>query len=225
MPVEYMTGKVEFYGRVFEVTPDVLIPRIETEELIGLALAEIKETYARTQQPVILADVGTGSGAIGITLHLELDKASIPHQFFLSEVSEAALAVAQRNAEVLTAKAPELTFLHSDLLTAYPPKTTFDLLIANLPYIPEQRIEYLDDSVKQFEPHLALDGGPEGLTLIHAFLHQAPAHLKPQGKIILEIDHTHTMEELRIGEYQLRIEDRQDSFGQQRFAVIEVARP
>lgn len=226
MPVEYITGQVEFYGRVFHVNQDVLIPRIETEELINIAVEESKALYREqnSEGQLVIADVGTGCGAIGITLHLELKALGLPHHIYLSEVSAAALKVAQQNVKQL-ADDGQTTTLESDLLAAYPKDQKFNLMVANLPYIPNQRIAYLDDSVKAFEPHLALDGGPEGLTLIHEFLHQAPAHLRPGGKIILEVDHTHLAHELTIGDYTLRIEDRQDSFGQQRFAIIQVPHP
>ncbi|HEX7018130.1 MAG TPA: peptide chain release factor N(5)-glutamine methyltransferase [Patescibacteria group bacterium] len=224
MPVEYITGKVEFYGRVFNVNQDVLIPRIETEELIKLAVAECQRRHAQlaTGEQLMIADVGTGCGAIGITLHLELQKLGIPNHMYVSEVSEAALKVTAQNVKNL-ADDNEVAVLHSDLLDAFPKEVTFDLMVANLPYIPNQRIEYLDDSVKKFEPRIALDGGPEGLTLIQKFLQQAPAHLKPTGKIILEVDHTHTEEELEIKNLKLEIKTSSDSFGQQRFALIEVA--
>lgn len=226
MPVEYITGKVEFYGRVFTVNQDVLISRIETEELITLAIEEVKKLHAHAKnETVMIADVGTGSGAIGITLHLELNRLGIKNHVYLSEVSKKALVVTQQNFDQLVTDVEHITILHSDLLAAFPQDVTFDLMVANLPYIPSQRIEYLDDSVKAFEPRIALDGGPEGLSLIQKFLQQAPAYLTPTGEIILEVDHTHREDELRPDQYQLRIENRQDSFGQQRFAVIQVAHP
>jgi release factor glutamine methyltransferase len=218
MPVEYITGKAEFYGRVFQVTRDVLIPRIETEELIDLVMRIIKQEYT-TLSSLTIADVGTGSGAIGITLALELPKTPSPANIWASDVSAEAVQVAQDNAQQLGAN---LHLLVSDLLATYPQDWQADILLANLPYIPEQRIAALDSSVKDFEPHLALSGGPEGLSLIHQFLHQATTKLKPGGLIVLEADHTHTSQDILPSDLRsyFTVEPIKDSFGQPRFLVL-----
>lgn len=189
-PVEYITGKAEFFGRVFTVTPDVLIPRIETEELVSLVITFCIEKFSQTQQALSLAEVGTGSGAIAISVAAELRKRAIPFTLLATEISDAATLVAQKNAEALLGDHPEVSFQTASLLTGC--TQTFDCIVANLPYIPTERIEYLDASVKDHEPHIALDGGPEGLTLVTELLKQAEAILEKDGCVFLEIDHTHT---------------------------------
>jgi release factor glutamine methyltransferase len=212
-PVEYITGKADFYNRVFSVNEQVLIPRIETEELVDLAVAEAKRLKAElAKDTLVIADVGTGSGAIGVTLSLELNQ-----HVYISDISEKEVAVAQKNADNLGA---HVTTLASDLLTGYPENITFDVLLANLPYIPQQRIDSLASSVKDYEPHVALSGGPQGLSLIHRFLKQAADMLAPTGVIFLEVDHTHTsVNELLLNDlgkiYQAKLI--KDSFGQPRF--------
>ncbi len=225
MPVEYITGHVEFGGQDFEVTAETLIPRIETEELVDLAFKEL-QTPATTSpgESLVVGDVGTGCGAIGISLMLKaLRKPLLTSlEFYLSDISPEAIKVARQNSQrLLPAGAqPSLTFLTSDLLTNYPTDFQADLLVANLPYIPTDRIQSLESSVKDFEPSLALDGGEQGLSLIERFLKQVPAHLKPGGKVILEIDYTHTAEELQAFQPQLQVSIITDQFLRQRFAIM-----
>ncbi|MEN8252760.1 MAG: peptide chain release factor N(5)-glutamine methyltransferase [Patescibacteria group bacterium] len=235
-PVEYITGKVEFYSRIFDINQDTLIPRIETEELVKLALNYlIKNNYKK----INIADIGTGCGAIGISLFLELEKLNITSEIYLSDISEKALKVAKVNAKKLinqniSAKgrpASGWKIFKSDLLTNYPKNQKFDLILANLPYIPSERINYLDSSVKDYEPHIALDGGPDGLKHIRKLLKQAKNRLKPRGKIILEIDHTHTLNELEnISAFSTKgrpasgwkVEIKLDNFERSRFAILSL---
>lgn len=221
MPVEYITGRVEFKGRCFCVTTDTLIPRVETEELVDQIVAVARQLSQ--SRPLLLADVGTGSGAIGLSVWLELVKSlAEPAQLWMSDVSGAAVRVCQQNIANLvdSERRQLLTPLVSNLLADYPADQEFDLIFANLPYIPSQRIDFLASSVKDFEPHLALDGGPEGLSLIGQLLAQAPAHLRPGGRVLLEVDHTHQLTELQhLASDLFVVELRQDSFGQTRFAL------
>lgn len=225
-PVEYITGQVEFFDRVFHVTPDVLIPRVETEELVNLARDQV--AALPHSQPLSIADVGTGSGAIGLTLHLELSELQVTHTMVLSDISEKALKIARENEKQLVNQASllnlsgNLQFLVSDLLAQYPPDLRFDLIIANLPYIPSDRIHTLESSVKDYEPAIALDGGEDGLQYIQELLTQAPAYLKPQGAILLEVDYTHTEEVLRhiVDPTTYTLRTVFDSFSRNRFAVI-----
>jgi len=221
-PVEYITGKAEFYGRVFSINPDVLIPRVETEELVDFGLTEI-EHFIKTgsvDDQIVLADVGTGSGVIGITMNLELDakypNQKIKNKIYISDISDKEIAVAKKNAALLGAT---VTAFASDLLKEYPKDQLFDLMIGNLPYIPEQRIPALDSSVKDYEPFIALSGGPEGLTLIHSFLQQSVHFLKKHGVIFLEADHTHLANEILPKELETiyAAESIKDDFGQPRF--------
>jgi release factor glutamine methyltransferase len=202
-PPEYITGKATFCGREFFVSPDVLIPRVETEEIIRHC-----EEHA-TKQSFFIADVGTGCGCIGITLAKKFPNSTV----YLSDISEGALKIARKNScqEII---------IQSDLLENYP-KTLFDVIVANLPYIPTKRIKKLSGSVKDFEPHLALDGGPDGTLLINRLLKQLPAHLKPGGLAILEIDDTHTLKSFRIPP-SFKAQIRKDRFGRNRFLVLRL---
>ncbi len=232
-PVEYVTGKVEFYGRVLSVSPDVLIPRVETEELVTLALNQLESMAASTTQ-LVVGDIGCGSGAIGLTLGLELQSRGHHSTVYLSDLSPAALQITHQNlSQLVNQHRPhdKLVFfktLVSDLMISFPRDIKFDLLVANLPYIPTARIKFLDESVKDYEPHLALDGGDDGLFLIRQFLNQALNFLKPHGQILLEIDYTHTEPELAAC-FQTQglklipdVHIIDDSFHRQRFALIKL---
>lgn len=232
MPVEYITGQVEFGDHVFTITPDTLIPRIETEELVKLAT----ELLLKKTPPVelVIGDIGCGCGAIGLTLGMNLFQQQRLAKIWLADISAPAVTVAQQNLKKIITSDHQQQFitLVSDLMASFPSQTKFDLLVANLPYIPTQRINYLDESVKDHEPNLALDGGPDGLTLIRQFLHQAVNFLKPDGNILLEIDYTHTQNEIQaclptitsaaaLANFHCQIID--DSFNRQRFALIKAS--
>jgi release factor glutamine methyltransferase len=220
MPVEYITGKCEFGGEVFEVNQDVLIPRVETEELVELAAKYLGEL--KSESRLKFADVGCGCGAIGLSILKIIAKNSKlknKPELWLSDVSTEAVAVAKTNHQKLFADQENIHILVSDLLDAYPPEIKFNLIIANLPYIPEQRVEHLDSSVKDFEPHLALKGGPEGLFLIKNLLDQVSKHLVAGGKVLLEVDHTHSLTDFAFAE-DFDKELVQDENGQNRFVVL-----
>lgn len=226
MPIEYITGRVEFMDWVFAVNESVMIPRIESEELIKLALEKIMEMG---QEKIHLADVGCGCGALGISLYLELQKRGFLVKLILSDVSAAALGVAQKNVSRLVGEDENIKLIESDLLTNYPAQTQpvqaqFDLILANLPYIPSGRIKVLQDSVKKYEPWLALDGGEDGLSLIRPFIKQAKNKLKKNGKILLEVDHTHDKQFLqnKLELDDLKLEVRDDQFGRSRFASCSI---
>lgn len=236
MPVEYITGKVEFDNKIFQINKDTLIPRIETEELINLAFENIKKVNS-SSDPIIIADVGCGSGAIGICLAERMIQAQIPFQLMMSEISLQALEIANQNISLLltTKKIEEknqrtvfslanhskiVTFV-SDLLEDYPDQLSFDLLVANLPYIPTARINILQESVKNFEPHIALDGGIDGLQLIKKFTQQAKKILKPTGRIFLEVDYTHDQETMEKEFPDFKVESIFDQFSRQRFTVLQ----
>jgi release factor glutamine methyltransferase len=222
MPVEYITGKVEFMDQVFEINKDTLIPRVETEELVALALSHAQRLAAEREK-IVIADVGTGCGAIGITLHRELQMKAIPAELFMTDVSAEALEMAKRNVKKLAHDNKQLHVFVSDLLKQYPADSSLDIIAANLPYIPHDRIGSLEESVKGFEPHVALDGGPEGLTLIQQLLIEAESHQTAGSIIILEIDYTHDHQflatHLPLDHYSLQVQF--DSFHQTRFAVLQ----
>ncbi|MBP7875817.1 peptide chain release factor N(5)-glutamine methyltransferase [Candidatus Woesebacteria bacterium] len=223
IPIEYVTGKVEFCSLVFSITPDALIPRIETEELVHRAERELLLLLAESEpgQRLVVADVGTGCGAVIVTLaHLFRERTDRIH-WLASDLSPEATALAEQNAiDILGAQQP-IDFFVSDLQRQYPKGLKYDLLIANLPYIPHDRIVFLDKSVHEHEPHLALDGGADGLTLIHDFLTEAKTLVQTKGVILLEIDYTHTADEFNRyrDDWLIRVET--DSFTRNRFARLE----
>ncbi len=170
----YILGEWEFFGRQFEVTPSVLIPRPETELLVERAI----QSAATFDRPLI-ADVGCGSGIIGISLAAALPQARI----VALDLSRPALEVARRNASRHQVK---LDLLQSNLLQ--PLSGPFHLVCANLPYIPTEVLDNLD--VSRWEPRLALDGGDSGLVIIGRLLAQAQTQLAFDGILLLEIEAT-----------------------------------
>ncbi|MDQ1315768.1 MAG: release factor glutamine methyltransferase [Pseudomonadota bacterium] len=171
-PVAYLIGTREFYGRPFQVSPDVLIPRPDTELLVELALARIPP-----DQAVEVLDLGTGSGCIAITLALER-----PHaQVTAVDRSAAALAIARRNAGILGAR---VDFLRSDWFNALIGRS-FDLIVGNPPYIAAADPHLANGDVR-FEPLTALASGVDGLDDLRSLTAAARAHLKPGGVLLLE---------------------------------------
>lgn len=168
-PLAYITGVKDFYGRQFIVTPDVLIPRPETEALIEVA---------KGFKPAKILDVGTGSGCIAITLAKELPNAQITGV----DISEKALKIAHKNAQNLQAK---VEFCQSDLLNNLN-NAKFNLIIANLPYV-DPDWDWLSPEL-QFEPKTALYAADGGLELIKKLIRQAPEHLEQGGHLLLEAD-------------------------------------
>jgi release factor glutamine methyltransferase len=178
-PVAYLTGHRQFMGLDLLVDPRVLIPRPETELLVEAALAQISKRLATGRVPIV-ADIGTGSGAIALSV-LSLE----PHLPYLyaTDVSADALAVAEENAKRL-AVADRVIFLESDLLTGLPP--SIDILLANLPYVAPKDAPLLPDDVGQYEPGLALYGEDDGLGHLRRLFQQAPAHLSRGATLLLE---------------------------------------
>ncbi|MDQ7021223.1 MAG: HemK family protein methyltransferase [Candidatus Dojkabacteria bacterium] len=142
IPVEYLTGLAEFYERDFVVSKETLIPRIETEQMVDIALEFLSKKKGKMFQFV---DIGTGSGAIGITLALELRKKRIKYIGSLTDVSNDALSIAKKNVSKFKV---DLKIRESNLLDSFSKFAKFDLILANLPYIPTERINNLDNSVK-----------------------------------------------------------------------------
>lgn len=175
-PLQYITGHQEFFRLDFEVTPDVLIPRPETELLVEIGLEILKDQPAPR-----FADIATGSGCIAISLLNELPQT----QGVAVDISSAALAVAKRNAERHSAIS-RLQLIESDLFAALDPSTRFEAIFSNPPYIPSDELNSLQCEVR-YEPQSALDGGPDGLVIIRRLLHEAPAFLRESGYLIFEI--------------------------------------
>jgi release factor glutamine methyltransferase len=175
-PIQYITGEQEFYGLALNVTPDVLIPRPETEHLVEALLNRIPHSA-----PLRIADVGTGSGAIAIAIAHTLPQAILT----ALDCSQPALAVATQNAERHNL-ADRIRFLESNLLAAVA-NEKFDVVVSNPPYIPES--ESLEPQVRNFEPATALYAGPSGLNIYQRLIPQAWQSLKPQGWLMMEIGH------------------------------------
>lgn len=173
-PVAHITGSREFWSREFLVTPDVLIPRPETELLVELALERIPAGLAAS-----VADLGTGSGAVAITLALERPNAAVT----ALDLSPAALDIARQNAARLGAG--NVRFLQSDWFATLPACERFDLIVSNPPYIAEND-PHLGQGDVRFEPALALASGPDGLDAIRHIVRQAPERLKPGGWLLFE---------------------------------------
>lgn len=193
-PVEYITGKVEFCGNTLFVDPNTLIPRPETEELVEL----YKNIYEKRKKKIVFADVGAGTGAIGISISKFLQTKNQPHSAYFIENSEPAILVCKQNTENILSGdvSPKYSYkvINSNLLQQLPLAIRFDYVFANLPYIPSSRIPTLDSSVKDFEPVVALDGGEDGLEIIFELLYELETKLKKSGTAILEVDDTHTKE-------------------------------
>ena len=174
-PLPYVLGHWEFYGLDFIVTPETLIPRPETELLVETALS-----WSRTRTKRLrAADIGTGSGCIAISLALDASNAHV----LGCDISLTALQVAKANAN-RHGVSGKVDFVQCDLLP--PVKVQFDLICANLPYIPTETLHSL--KVYQREPELALDGGEDGLVQIRRLLNEAETALAPGGLLLLEIE-------------------------------------
>ena len=189
-PVAYIRGLKEFYGLAFAVDRRALIPRPETELLVAEAEREVAWRLTSAPRPagtprLRVADVGTGSGAIAIALATLLRRRRmLPEVSILAvDCSADAVGLARENA-VAHAVADEVVFREADLLPAVEP--AFDLILANLPYIPAAEIDGLPVAAS-FEPRLALDGGPDGLDAIRRLLAALPSALAPEGTALLEI--------------------------------------
>lgn len=173
-PLPYLTGEIEFYGLDIEVTPEVLIPRPETETLVDLALE---------RRPKTVVDVGTGSGCIAVALAAHLPEAAV----YGIDISPAALAVARRNAE-RHGLGERIHFIVGDLLDRRPGPV--DLIVSNPPYVSADEWASLPPSVRNHEPRLALDGGPDGLEVVRRLISQSQGLLEPGGALLIEIGAT-----------------------------------
>ena len=174
-PTQYITGRQEFYGRDFRVTPDVLIPRPETEHLVEAAIARITSSNGPND---VVVDVGTGSGAIAITLALETQA-----RVFATDISAAALNVAQINAQQFSDR---VHFLLGNLVDTFRDRS-IDVLVSNPPYVPRTDEPGLQREVRDYEPHIALFAGPTGLEIYEALIAGAARVLRPQGWLLLEL--------------------------------------
>lgn len=216
IPVEYLVNISEFKGHTFYVNKDVLIPRIETETLVDLAVSRIDKS-----KPVTILDLCTGSGCIGISISSILSETKTPHVLYLTDISQKALRIAKINAKKILSNETKVYFIQSNLFEKIP-KINFDLIVSNPPYIPSKNIPHLDKSVKDFEPHLALDGGLEGTTLINKIISFLPQY---QSKIntIIEIDDSHNLKKINSGSLNSTLF--KDQFGVNRFISFSSSKP
>ena len=189
-PTQYVNGKQEFWGLEFEVNPDVLIPRPETEHVIEVALErlgargiKISMRTGEPSPPLRIADVGTGSGCLAVALAHELPHAEI----FATDISAAALEVALRNA-TRHGLASRIRFLQGDLLgPVHSSPGSFDLIVSNPPYVAQDHAATLPREVREHEPHTALFGGPSGIEMYERLVQEAGELLRSGGVLVLEL--------------------------------------
>lgn len=222
LPKAYQDGFIEFYKLRFKVTPDVLIPRPETELLVDEVLNLLSKLPTTDYKLPTILDLGTGSGAIAISLAVHLPGVKI----IAIDVSKEALKIAKLNAK-LHGVAKQIKFIQSNLLDNPLLQVTnsqLPIIVTNLPYIPSERIPYLDSSVKDFEPKIALNGGFDGFDLYRElFIQINQKNLQPK-LLIGEIDYTHG--ELALNEAQkyfpgAKIEIKLDLAHKQRILIIK----
>lgn len=176
-PLAYVMGIQYFYGYPFEVNPSVLIPRYETEELVLRVIMEIDEHFE--DESITVFDIGTGSGAIACVLKKEIEHSTV----YASDISQEALTQAQKNALALGA---DVSFFEGDMAQPFvDQKILADILVCNPPYIPQD--EVIENSVKAYEPHVALFGGQDGLYFYRKVLEKAHMILKPKSIMAFEM--------------------------------------
>jgi release factor glutamine methyltransferase len=181
-PLQYITGHQEFYGLDFIVTPDVLIPRPETEFLVERVLKRIQESK---QASPLIVDVGTGSGCIAVSVSVHAPLA----RMLATDASQCALDIAMKNA-VKHGVRDRIEFLPGDLLAPLAGRDldgAIDILASNPPYVNARSVDQLQPEVRDWEPHAALLGGPEGLDFYRRLFEDATGYLKPDGFIVIEI--------------------------------------
>lgn len=212
IPLPYILGAWEFYQLQFFLTADVLIPRPETEGLVEKAIKWLQIHPGRRT----CLDLGTGSGCIAVTLAIKIPDLNI----LATDRSYSATLVARKNAQHHKTE-KRIKFLAANLLTGF--RTTVDLLIANLPYIPTEKLKSL--KVYNTEPRLALDGGSDGLSDIRKVLEKAPGIMNPGGLILLEIDESKGHESQKLAQSnfpraEIRLE--KDLSGMDRYLTIQI---
>jgi release factor glutamine methyltransferase len=216
-PAAYITGHKEFNGLDLLVTPAALIPRPETEQLVQLVVGRIAHPTRNPGKLARVADIGTGSGAIAISLAKALANAEI----YATDLSIEALALALCNARRHDV-ARRISFRHGDLLT--PLACRVDAIVANLPYVATADWQRLPPELRDHEPREALDGGPDGLLAIRALFHQAPRYLLPGGIVCLEFGQGQTgalLDYARLACPQALAQVHKDLAGSDRVLVLE----
>ena len=181
-PIAYLLGEWEFYGLTLEISPGVLIPRADTETLTDAALEALKARSANGS-PLRLLDLCCGSGCVGLATLAEMDSLTVS----MADIDEEALRITKRNVRRHRRDA-RCTVMRADVRNPAPPAWgRFDVITCNPPYIPTGELAGLDPSVRDYEPHLALDGGPDGLDFMRAVAEHWRSALAPDGVLLLEV--------------------------------------
>ena len=213
-PLQHILGEAHFYGLVFNVSPDVLVPRPETELLVQQAI----EFLHNRNQPHVF-DFGTGSGCIPISIASEVPECRV----WSVDVSEAALSTARSNAR-RNGVADQVRFFRGDGFNVLEDSQRFDLIVSNPPYIPTADLKELQPEVRDYDPDLALDGGEDGLNFYCRLAKSAALWLAPGGKIIIELGHDQSADVRALFEREMWIvENVLDDYS--RIPRILIARP
>ena len=207
-PLWYIIGDTSFFGYTLKVDERVLIPRPETEELAQMVISCAEEGQS-------ILDLCTGSGAIAISVYKELEKAGRKVKVTASDISDGALVLAQENAQANDA---EITFIKSDLFEKV--RGRYDLIVSNPPYIPTKEIQTLQREVKDFEPHLALDGGEDGLDIYRQIALHAPKYLTRGGALLMEVGAGQAQDVVKLFKYADYSMVLKDFNGVERFVKI-----
>lgn len=219
-PIQYIIGKQEFMGLEFYVNEGVLVPRPDTEILIEWIIEIIESGYFKEKESINILDIGTGSGAISLSLAYYIDKAYI----YTVDISNKALSIAKKNAKNLNLKS-KVRFLEGNIFEPIgnlDEKTKFDIIVSNPPYIPTEEINSLQKEVSKYEPRLALDGGLDGLDFYRKITKESPKYLNHKGILAFEIGYNQGDELKKILETNRKYKDiqiRKDLGGHNR-AVI-----
>jgi len=218
-PVQYIVGKAWFFGAEFDINASTLVPRTCTETIIEQAVQHCERLGASSSSTgghsPRIADIGTGSGCIAITLANLLPTSTI----VATDISLDALELSQENA-ALHDVADRITFIHGDGTTPLIPLEPFDVLCSNPPYIPEDEFPALDPNVREWEPHIALSGGKDGLLVVQPLIETAPSCLVAGGVLLVEIATSIKDSVLQLAQSSSSLEDAvilKDQFGDDRF--------
>lgn len=211
-PIAYIVGEQSFMGWIFKTDKRALIPRPETEQLTELVVRELRNRQKQTGK---FLEIGTGAGAIAIAL-----KKYFPHcEVTATDISDEALELAEENAKRLNVS---IDFVESDLFKDVP-VAKYDLIVANLPYVPTQKLEFVSEQILDWEPMVAIEAGDDGLKYLIPFLKEAPKYLAENGIIAVEFWHTHgepvrELVKTLLPDHQVAIE--KDLAGFDRYAII-----